>query len=783
MKNKSLQLLSVVVLLSLSWGIKAQNIQVSTNTFTPQELVEDLLINSGCIQNIQVTNIVGGDFAGSDESIGSFTANGSDFPFSEGIVMSTGRLSNVPGPNDSLSDDDAPGWLGDADLEEALQISNTTNASILEFDFVPNADNIQFSYLFASEEYQEGDPNTCRFSDAFAFLIRPAGGDYTNIALVPGTQTPVAVTTVHPEIPGGCPAINETYFGSFNDEDVPINFNGQTTVLTASSPVIPNQQYHIKLVIADEENFRFDSAVFLQAGSFKISANLGDDRSFVNNNPLCFDEPLTLDATPAVSIPQGYRWFKNGVLQTETSGMFDVTVNENATYSVEVDYGSGCIGRDEILIEYAPQVTAIDTDLFQCDETSDGIATFNLFNASDVVTGNNNSIQIENFYNRRQDAEIGFDPIPNPTSYTNPTPNQVVYARVVDPFGCFSIAAVVLRTTTNTFAPYELIACSSENNPDNATFDLSEITTNIQNDINPMARVSYHETFMDAASNNDPLPLSFTTLGGNQVIFARVSGMAGCEGIAEVMLNVIPTPQFENQAPIFYCIDTFPETIAISSGVIGDPDDFTYLWDTGETTESIEVNTAGIYSVEVTRTEVINGVTQMCTAISTINVEESEIPQISVEVTSRFRNDNTITVTATGIGVYEYALNDVDGFYQESNVFNNVLGGVYTVFVRDRNGCGIASAIVYVLDFPQFFTPNNDGFHDTWQVSGLNIGDLQIDRVEIFDRYGKPLTVITSTTNGWDGTYNGQSLPANDYWFVAYFADGGSYRSHFTLKR
>lgn len=772
------------MLLNVFCGGIAQNIQVSTNTFTPQELVEDLLINSGCIQNIQVTNTVGGNFSGTDESYGYFNANGSTFPFAEGIVLSTGRLSNVPGPNNSLSDDDAPGWIGDTDLEIALNVSNTTNATILEFDFIPNADNVRFRYLFASEEYQEGDPNTCRFSDAFAFLIRPVGGDYTNIALVPGTQTPVLVTTVHPEIPGGCPAINETYFGSFNGVDVPINFNGQTTILTAESPVIPNQPYHIKLVIADEENFRFDSAVFLEANSFNISANLGDDRSFVNGNPICFDEPFTLDATPTNLTPDGYQWFKNGVLQAETSGQFDVTMNETATYSVEVDYGNGCFGNDEIVIDYTDEIIATNAELFQCEEISDGIAFFNLFDIAGVVTSTDNTLIIENFYTRRQDAEIAFDPIPNPTNYTNPTPNQVVFVRVENPFGCFDIASVILRTTTNTFGPYELSACSDMDNPNRATYDLTEITTQIENEVTTNVDVSYHRTVRDAVNADNVLPLVYTqNEAGAQQIYARVSGMTGCEGIAEITLTIVPTPQFEAQEAVVYCIDTFPETVPISSGVIGDTTDFTYLWNIGETTETIAINAAGTYTVEVTRTETIGGITYTCSATNTIVVTESEIPQFTGEVTPGFGNESTITVTVMGIGDYEFALDDANGFYQDSNVFTNVLGGVHTVYVRDKNGCGIASATVYVLDFPQFVTPNNDGFHDTWQVSGLNMGNLQINRVTIFDRYGKLLTVLSPNDTGWDGTYNGAPVPSSDYWFVAYFEGGGSYRSHFTLKR
>ena len=144
--------------------VPAQNIQVDATTYTPQQLVEDVLVDSGCISNVQITSTTSGNFPDGDKSFGYFSANGSNFPFQKGIVMSTGKLNNVPGPNTTLSDDNAPGWNGDPDLEAALNITNTTNATIIEFDFVPNADNIQFRYLFASEEYQEGDPNTCIYS-------------------------------------------------------------------------------------------------------------------------------------------------------------------------------------------------------------------------------------------------------------------------------------------------------------------------------------------------------------------------------------------------------------------------------------------------------------------------------------------------------------------------------------------------------------------------------------------------------------------------------------------
>ena len=151
----------------------SQNIQVDSQSFSPQELIEDILIDSDCIDTVLVTNVVGGNFGENERSYGYFNAIGTTFPFEEGIVLTTGRLQNVQGPNTNLSDDDAPGWGGDSDLEIVLNESNTTNATILEFQFSSSASEISFRYIFASEEYQEGNPNTCQFSDLFGFLIRP----------------------------------------------------------------------------------------------------------------------------------------------------------------------------------------------------------------------------------------------------------------------------------------------------------------------------------------------------------------------------------------------------------------------------------------------------------------------------------------------------------------------------------------------------------------------------------------------------------------------------------
>ena len=143
------------------------------------------------------------------------------------------------------------------------------------------------------------------------------------MAVIPGTEIPVQVNTVV-GFGGKCDGANAQFFDAFNDSDYPTNYNGQTKILEAKSTVEPGILYHIKLVIADQGNTQYDSAIFLGGGSFKIEKDLGDDRLFASNNSLCFQTSIELDATePGTNT---YQWFKNGVtISGATSPLFTFT--------------------------------------------------------------------------------------------------------------------------------------------------------------------------------------------------------------------------------------------------------------------------------------------------------------------------------------------------------------------------------------------------------------------------------------------------------------------------
>ena len=111
--------------------------------------------------------------------------------------------------------------------------------------------------------------------------------------------------------------------------------------------------------------------------------------------------------------------------------------------------------------------------------------------------------------------------------------------------------------------------------------------------------------------------------------------------------------------------------------------------------------------------------------------------------------------------------------------------GTHLITISDANGCGTVSIEVGVVDYPQFMTPNNDGYHDTWNIIGIAQYDPTA-KIYIFDRYGKLLKQISPSGPGWDGTYNGSPLPSSDYWFRVEYKEAETnktFTGHFTLKR
>ncbi len=423
------------------WG-NAQYISVD-ESYTPQQLVQDKLINSPCA-NVFNVSVSGGNFASGEKSYGYFDANGTTFPFANGIVLTTGKTVNTIGPNATLSDDGGSmGWNGDSDLNQALGLSNSFNATVLEFDFIPLGDHISFDYIFSSEQYLlNPSANQCNYTDGFVFLLKEAtAATYENLAVVPGTTTPVKVNTVR-GTGTLCPEANANYFDAFNTTEHPTNFNGQTKVMTAQAAVTPGTTYHIKLAIADEGNYRYDSAIFLGGGSFNFEVDLGADRLVSNGTALCPTESLTLHTNQPSAI--SYQWYQNNnIINGATQASYEVTTA--GTYSVEINYGASCQTTGSINIEYATNLLVNESSFTICDTDAnqDGSTSINLgLIIPELFSNLPPNYSIAFFENTTSTNAL-------PTNYSNTSPyNQIIYARVMNIPGCYNDFPVELIVAT-----------------------------------------------------------------------------------------------------------------------------------------------------------------------------------------------------------------------------------------------------------------------------------------------------------------------------------------------
>jgi gliding motility-associated-like protein len=256
----------------------------------------------------------------------------------------------------------------------------------------------------------------------------------------------------------------------------------------------------------------------------------------------------------------------------------------------------------------------------------------------------------------------------------------------------------------------------------------------------------------------------------------------GCTGSPTqivVTVHPLPIPQISDGV---ICTTSFsaPSSQYYTLNTNLSPADHTFQWFVGGNqipnafAASYNAYQTGVYSVIATNAA-------GCASLP-VDAIVGEMPQgesLVIEHSAAFSDNPSITVTVVGGGgPFSYQLDG--GALQSSNMFYNVSAGTHTITVVDAN-CTNLSATVTIIDYPKYFTPNGDGFHDTW-----NIGVMENALVWIFDRYGKLIKQISTDGSGWDGTYNGESLPSTDYWFVIdYNEDGGNktFKAHFSLKR
>ena len=257
-------------------------------------------------------------------------------------------------------------------------------------------------------------------------------------------------------------------------------------------------------------------------------------------------------------------------------------------------------------------------------------------------------------------------------------------------------------------------------------------------------------------------PLTTTTTYYIEANIDNCISSARTEIIAKVN-NTVPDFDLVKDA-YFLCTDVGSVTLETTNSL----DNYSYIWKkenviiSGNSTTN-NVNNPGNYTVKAVSLAGCESVEKQ------IIVSSSNIATITNDdvLLVEDSNNNSIQIIKNnlGIGDYEFSLDDEFGIYKDADFFEKITTGIHTLFVKDNNGCGTTSYEFSILGYPKFFTPNGDGENDVWKIDGFNSDSFTIAEISIYNRFGVLLYQMKSSSQGWDGRYQGKIVPSNTYWF------------------
>jgi gliding motility-associated-like protein len=461
---------------------------------------------------------------------------------------------------------------------------------------------------------------------------------------------------------------------------------------------------------------------------------------------------------------------------------------------------TGCFSTTSfnLIVKPLPVVIAV-VELKQCDVDSDAVTDFNLTQANIKIS--TDATYVYSYHNSPLGALNNTDFVSNEIVF-NAGNGLEVWARITNTLGCSRIAQVNLTVAATTIPQtysYTIPACDdylSTSDPDNDGidyFDLTEIEPYLSNQFIPGTGQSYTYSYYlneaDATAEQNPITniTNFrNTLANNQTIWVRIeSNLYECAGLGPYLRLVVnPLPDFDLGDNIILCID--PVTGVGSQTINATPSSagsYSYQWTPINLLGNsglYNVTAAGTYAVVVTNTNT------GCRFTDSVNVTTSSAPaSLSVILTTPAFSSGLATIEAIatgGFGIYEYSLNALD--WQSSPIFSGLENGSYTIYARDIQGCDLlVSNAIQTITYPNYFTPNGDGYNDTWVI---RLPPEYNGLITIYDRYGKLIKQISSYGAGWDGTFNGITLPSTDFWFKVEYTENNTrkeFKSHFSLKR
>lgn len=634
----------------------------------------------------------------------------------------------------------------------------------------------------------------------------------------------------YPNIPPVCPEINQNYGfvdfdlqriliknTYFSSSDVSISFHLTTSdASTGFNGLTNSSQIPVGTTTVYTRVISNTTQSCEGIGTFEVVVTQAPNQNIITNESVCLSDSFILNtkdtealAGQNTSVTASYfNTFENArdnVLVINKNVPLPLTLGTRIFFVRLYDSATGCFSIVSFNINVFPNPTITQpSPIRHCGDTT---ANFDLNSRINQITNGNTNYQVT-FYVSNADL-LANNPIITPDNFTSAATS--IICKVVDPtnnsceaFTTLDLVVMSLPGSNSNPTPIEL--CNDSG------FDYFDLTIR-QNEMagtTPVNAISfkYYTQLADALANANTnritSPNNYLNTSRNyQKIYVRLNSKTNidsetgiaCFKILELDLHVRPYPvnNISNE-PYTICVDqlnniTYPVEIKTQLNNT----DYTFQWFNGynalagneiigETNTSFTTATVGEYSVVVTNisnaancSSTFNFSTQNSIVPNTISINPNELIAFGIE--------NTVTAIVTPpSNDYLYSIDGV--YFQESNVFTNIMGGDYTFTVINKFGCGDVSATFTIVDYPNYFTPNGDGHNDTWNIKGTNALDNAI--IRIFDRYGKLIKQIDPNGLGWDGTFNKELLPSTDYWFTIEYTKNNvtkEFKGHFSLLR
>lgn len=720
-------------------------------TLTAEEVVETILLGEG----VQIFNIT---YTGDLDQIGSFDANNSNILIENGMIMATGSCVNVIGPNSSGSSTTGGGNFGvsDPDLDQ-LSTFNTNDAAVLEFDFIPTGDSLSFNYSFGSDEYNEyvcGSVN-----DAFGFFLSGPGinGPYSNnainLAVIPETDgTPVTINSVNngnvgsAGIASNCAQVdpdwmnNTAYYvdNATNSDPNATQLDGFTVTLKAEASVQCGQTYHIKIAIADAGDTAFDSAVFIEGGSFSSNAFDIIATASISGNQI-FGGDTTVVETCNDAIFQVVRPVAN------IADTLDITISGTATNGVdyelidsevimevgEFSYDIPLIVIPDAEVEGPETVTIEYLYINLCGDSVLRSATLIIQDFEPTVLEYETPVGICN-----GEAILEVEPIGGYGPFTfvwSTGPNDTLAVNVLqtDEPGAAQVTVIDVcgneQTATITYTmPPELVVYAEQTNAPLCPGDDAVLAAGISTGVGPF---TYD---WSSGGNNETETVNFDF---SQLVTLVVTDACGIQDEFEI----------EVEYPVYEPITGNNPQVCL--GIQGD---LNLNGGTGEV--DFVGNWVGTYNFYTWQYS---------------NYDENGNPQDSAFVAV----DEVLDSLAVFIG-------------PSGNFQAGLTQGDMQVYVVDLCGSEAnfnVSIIACDTEIPNVFSPNGDSWNDFFRIPGIE--GFPNSRLEIYNRWGNIIFQSNDYGGGWDGRVNNEPVADGTYYYILRRSDGENFHGPLTITR